>query len=423
MWSKLPLLHSCPGGVRKSTFHGPWQIRSKVSRTSAWQQVLFYSGAAEDCRIVTACYASASPGDMWGTKSDPLSRSRRISFSKDVLDGNAGSSGAAAIGKSKTCSPRQINSLARKDAVFHNAPKVPFDSFTLLELLLVIAIVGILAALLVPVFGKVQRSLKIARAKQEMAILISAVNAYYSTYSQLPAPPEAAKGGGDFTFGNVGREGKGFAPSASPFPLPKIINTSEAPGPPCILCPCPTVGRGPRGLIAAPYQANNAALVAILRDLEHYRLPGAIPTCNFNHARNPKRKVFLNAKDSAGVLSPGVGDDLVYRDPWGNPYIVTLDLNYDDACRDAFYRMAHLVQLPPPDADSAKGLLDSFRAPPPCFHFPTDSHPGDRHGFLLRGRIIVWSFGPDGKTDYNWENSPAQKADAGDNKDNVLSWR
>jgi len=27
MQSKLPLLHSCPGGVRKSTFRGPWQTR------------------------------------------------------------------------------------------------------------------------------------------------------------------------------------------------------------------------------------------------------------------------------------------------------------------------------------------------------------------------------------------------------------
>src|SRR6266540_4718523 len=25
MQSKLPLLHSCPGGVRKSTIRGPWQ--------------------------------------------------------------------------------------------------------------------------------------------------------------------------------------------------------------------------------------------------------------------------------------------------------------------------------------------------------------------------------------------------------------
>jgi hypothetical protein len=34
---------------------------------------------------------------------------------------------------------------------------------------------------------------------------------------------------------------------------------------------------------------------------------------------------------------PGVGTDLVYRDPWGNPYIITLDLNYDEKARDACY--------------------------------------------------------------------------------------
>ena len=28
---------------------------------------------------------------------------------------------------------------------------------------------------------------------------------------------------------------------------------------------------------------------------------------------------------------------LVYRDPWGNPYIITMDLNYDEQCQDAFY--------------------------------------------------------------------------------------
>jgi hypothetical protein len=27
----LPLLHSCPGGVCKSTFRGPWQIRRRLS--------------------------------------------------------------------------------------------------------------------------------------------------------------------------------------------------------------------------------------------------------------------------------------------------------------------------------------------------------------------------------------------------------
>jgi hypothetical protein len=32
MRSKLPLLHSCPGGIRKSTFHGPWRTQSAAPR-------------------------------------------------------------------------------------------------------------------------------------------------------------------------------------------------------------------------------------------------------------------------------------------------------------------------------------------------------------------------------------------------------
>ena len=296
--------------------------------------------------------------------------------------------------------------------------------FTVIELLMTIAGIAVLAALLFPLLGKLQRSAKISRAKQEMSVLIAAVNAYYATYSQLPAPVEAARAGGDFTFGNVGLKGKGFAPAASPFGLPKIINTSEAPIPPCPSgCGCPTLSKGPGGLIAAPYQANNGELIAVLRDLEYYRLSGAIPTCNVDHIRNPKRKVFLHVKDAPGVLSPGVGDDLVFRDPWGNPYIVTLDLDYDDACRDAFYRMAHVSEQLRPNTDDSHGLVDTFRPPAPCFAYPTDQHPGDRHRFFVRGRVVAWSFGPDGRADFNWNNSPSQKANAGDNKDNILSWR
>ena len=41
-------------------------------------------------------------------------------------------------------------------------------------------------------------------------------------------------------------------------------------------------------------------------------------------------KVFLNATMSGDPTLPGVGPDLVYRDPWGNPYIITMDLNYDE---------------------------------------------------------------------------------------------
>ena len=39
--SKLPLLHSCPGGVRKSTLHGPWQILFHHKALRSTRQGLF----------------------------------------------------------------------------------------------------------------------------------------------------------------------------------------------------------------------------------------------------------------------------------------------------------------------------------------------------------------------------------------------
>src|SRR5204863_9857243 len=38
MRSKLPLLPSGPGGVRKSEFHGPWQNRSHNLDRGVWSQ-------------------------------------------------------------------------------------------------------------------------------------------------------------------------------------------------------------------------------------------------------------------------------------------------------------------------------------------------------------------------------------------------
>jgi hypothetical protein len=55
-----------------------------------------------------------------------------------------------------------------------------------------------------------------------------------------------------------------------------------------------------------------------------------------------------------GVTSPGIGDDLV---PWGNPYIVTIHLDYDANTWDSFYAFAHASEKPAPDEDSQNGLV------------------------------------------------------------------
>jgi hypothetical protein len=94
----------------------------------------------------------------------------------------------------------------------------------------------------------------------------------------------------------------------------------------------------------------------------------------------------------------GVGPNGVYRDPWGNPYIISLDLNYDDKVRDAFYGTD--VSQDPANANlGLNGLVKEG----------TD--------FIFNGRVMIWSFGPDGKAALN------AKANTGVNQDNILSWQ
>jgi hypothetical protein len=123
-------------------------------------------------------------------------------------------------------------------------------------------------------------------------------------------------------------------------------------------------------------------------DLENFADGKKTP--NYGHAKNPQKQVFLNAKMVGDTISPGIGKDGVFRDPWGNPYIITIDMNYDNRCRDGFYR-----KVP----------------------------KGERVGLILNGTIyeaaqpvMVWSLGPDGFAKDNVE------ANQGVNKDNILSW-
>jgi hypothetical protein len=140
------------------------------------------------------------------------------------------------------------------------------------------------------------------------------------------------------------------------------------------------------------------------------RFRDGTPTINQGHALNPQKISFLNAKEvervkkagNEGFRVPGIGPDAVYRDPWGNPYIITIDLNYDKQCRDGFYCLDSVSANGP----AAGGFNGLFRA--------ASSLPNT---FESRNEVMVWSLGPDGMA------SPQQKATAGVNKDNILSWK
>src|SRR5262249_12368985 len=100
------------------------------------------------------------------------------------------------------------------------------------------------------------------------------------------------------------------------------------------------------------------------------------------------------------------GKDLVYRDPWGNPYIISVDLNYDEKTRDGFYRrdkVSHISTQPLPTV-GYNGLTRRPTAPP------------NSNLFEAGAQVMVWSAGPDKMID------PTMPANTGANKDNVISW-
>ncbi|MEI9963169.1 MAG: hypothetical protein WDM76_19265 [Limisphaerales bacterium] len=152
----------------------------------------------------------------------------------------------------------------------------------------------------------------------------------------------------------------------------------------------------------------NSEVVAILMNYTNY--PSGGLTINTNYQKNPQKTVFLNAKlsnwapNDGGQPQPGVGNDLVYRDPWGHPYVITMDLNYDDQCNDAFYSLSKVSN--PTGANTNPGLNGLVN--------PDTAKPDN---FQYHGKVMVWSAGPDGKID---NQSPAN---VGVNKDNVLSWK
>jgi prepilin-type N-terminal cleavage/methylation domain-containing protein len=222
-------------------------------------------------------------------------------------------------------------------------PRTARRAFTLVELLVVIAIIAILAGMLMPALAKARVAAQKTKAKTEIAAITVAIEAYDSEYSRFPVSPAvqtAATGAGsDFTYGGT------------------VLGNLD-----------------------------NSEVIAILMD-------NANNPVDAGHQKNPKQVKYLTPTAAADNVSPGVGTDGIYRDPWGQPYVISMDLNYDNFCEDAFYGQ--------PTVSSAGGQRLVLQA---------------NSQYASTGKIMVWSAGPDKKID------GSLPANQGVNKDNIVSW-
>ena len=247
-----------------------------------------------------------------------------------------------------------------KTSRFHPRPR----GFTLIELLVVIAIIAILAGMLLPAVSRVRATAKKKQAAVQIANLTGAINQYQSKYSRLPASQQTrgavSAAQPYFIYGTQqdGGQVQGAQPNQA---YTQVLNRS-----------------------GSAWQVSNAELMAILLR-EQRMLTGVM--INQGNALNPQNEVFITVRSERGRQPDRVSeDDGVFRDPWGFPYIVILDLDYDQRVRNPFFQ------------------------------------PGNGEREFLNVPVAVFSLGADGQADFT---RPASGTGVKGtvNADNIYSWK
>jgi len=167
-------------------------------------------------------------------------------------------------------------------------------AFTLIELLTVIAIIGVLIALLFPAIKSALTKAEVSKAQHGVTDLATAFQHYYTEYGHWPV--------GDSTTSN----------------LTYIVDTN---------------------FVALLQGLNNTASLTALTSFTYPPPPPTTPTSTSLLQGNPRGIHFLDIKQAD--LSTTLG----FLDPWKQPYFCRFDVSYANAVGNPFVNTALGVNM------------------------------------------------------------------------------